>query len=398
MKITSKTRLQGITPEDNLQPALENGNLAILAGTVSGGHLQVDVVSGGGAGEQYADNTAVNAAYKGNLILGTDGTHYQIIGVDSDGHLQVDVLSGGGAGTQYADGAARGTATGTLAMGDDGTNIQSLKCDTNGVLAIQDNNSSLTVDGSVSIASALPAGTNNIGDVDVLTLPAITIAANQTLANVTTLGTITNVVHVDDNGGSLTVDGSVSIASALPAGTNAIGKLAANDGVDIGNVDVPGSTVAHDAVDSGNPHKIGFKAVAFDGTAPPNAAVAESDRVNAIGDLYGRLYVEITHPNYWSVSADYSAAQTNTVIKAAPGAGLSLYITDIVISNEATAGTITLLDGANGSVKFKIYSAINGGCSTNLRTPIKLTANTALCITSTSVTTHSVNISGFIAP
>lgn len=53
------------------------------------------------------------------------------------------------------------------------------------------------VDGLEALgAASLPAGTNNIGDVDVLTLPA------------------------------------------LPAGTNAIGKLAANSGVDIGDVDV----------------------------------------------------------------------------------------------------------------------------------------------------------------
>lgn len=44
----------------------------------------------------------------------------------------------------------------------------------------------------------------------------------------------TGVVSVDDNGGSLTVD----VGTALPAGTNAIGKLAANSGVDIGDVDV----------------------------------------------------------------------------------------------------------------------------------------------------------------
>ena len=39
---------------------------------------------------------------------------------------------------------------------------------------VTDNGGSLTVDGSVSLAAALPAGTNNIGDVDVLTMPAIT--------------------------------------------------------------------------------------------------------------------------------------------------------------------------------------------------------------------------------
>lgn len=44
----------------------------------------------------------------------------------------------------------------------------------------------------------------------------------------------TNPVPVSDAGGSLTVD----VGTALPAGTNAIGKLAANSGVDIGDVDV----------------------------------------------------------------------------------------------------------------------------------------------------------------
>lgn len=61
----------------------------------------------------------------------------------------------------------------------------------------------------------------------------------------------TGVLSVDDNGGSLTVDGSLTtvttvttvsavtaITNALPAGSNAIGKLAANSGVDIGDMDV----------------------------------------------------------------------------------------------------------------------------------------------------------------
>lgn len=63
----------------------------------------------------------------------------------------------------------------------------------------------------------------------------------------------TGLVSVDDNGASLTVDNAgltalegaitgtevqVDVVGALPAGTNAIGKLAANSGVDIGDVDV----------------------------------------------------------------------------------------------------------------------------------------------------------------
>ena len=159
----------------------------------------------------------------------------------------------------------------------------------------------------------------------------------------------------------------------------------------------PDGNVAHDAVDSGNPVKAGGKAVNFDGTVP-GTAVAENDRVNFIADVYGRQFIETAHPNCWDISADYAVAQTNTSIKASPGAGLRLYITDILISNGATAGNITLLDGAGGTVKWDIYPAINGGCVSNLKTPIKLTVNTALCITSTTVTTHSVTICGFIAP
>jgi hypothetical protein len=85
---------------------------------------------------------------------------------------------------------------------------------------VTDNGGSLTVDGTVAAAQS---GTWNVG----------------------TVSTISNVVHVDDNsstlsiddgGGSITVDGTVT--ANLAAGTNAIGKLAANSGVDIGDVDV----------------------------------------------------------------------------------------------------------------------------------------------------------------
>ena len=184
------------------------------------------------------------------------------------------------------------------------------------------------------------------------------------------------------------VIGTVNVAAAQTiattnAGTFAVQAASAGD-------------VAHDSADSGNPTKVGGKAYAFDGTAP-GTAVAEGDRTNFIADPEGRQYINDVHPNYWTVSADYAAAQTNVSVKATPGASLSLYITDIMISNGAVAGNITLLDGSGGTVKLEIYPAINGGASLNLRTPIKLTANTALCLTSTTVTTHSITVCGFIA-
>lgn len=158
------------------------------------------------------------------------------------------------------------------------------------------------VSGAVTLGAALPAGTNNIGDVDVLSIAAgnnnigdvdvASIAAgNNNIGDVdvassalptgasTSAKQDTIIGHVDGletltgavdetapatdtaNSGlngrlqriaqrltsfialvpsALTAGGNfkVAVQEALPAGSNAIGKLAANSGVDIGDVDV----------------------------------------------------------------------------------------------------------------------------------------------------------------
>ena len=78
------------------------------------------------------------------------------------------VVSGGG--TEYADGAARGTATGTVAMVDDGTNIQSLSGDSTGKLNVNN------ISGTVS----LPTGASTSAKQDTV------IAAIDTLESIFT--------------------------------------------------------------------------------------------------------------------------------------------------------------------------------------------------------------------
>ena len=279
--------------------------------------------------------------------------------------------------------------------------------------------------GNVDVVTlpALVAGSANIGDVDVLTVPAplsTTGAGTVATALRTTLGSddpaVTALQLLDNSvdGNYLNVNNNIA-GTDVAAGAGAVNAQtqrvihASDDPVttaiqimddwDAAASDacsVAGDT-AHDAADAGEPVKIGHKNKLFDGSAPGTTVSAENDRVDSIADGYGRQYVEVTHPNYWWVSADYGAAQANASIKAAPGTNLCLFVTDIVISNGAVAGNITLLDGSGGTVLFEIYPPINGGVAISLRTPIKLTANTALCITSTTVTTHSVNIGGFVA-
>lgn len=124
------------------------------------------------------------------------------------------------------------------------------------------------------IVGSLPAGTNNIGDVDVLSCalptgastaakqPALGTAGTAssdvitvqgiaamtpilstlsgtnniaTVTTVTTLGTITNVVHVDDNSGSLTVDGAVTVTNATAANLKAEVTVAAAQTIAVTN-------------------------------------------------------------------------------------------------------------------------------------------------------------------
>ena len=64
---------------------------------------------------------------KGNTSADGSGTDYNVV-VNADGHLQVDVLSGGGGGVQYNDGDALGaTPTGTVILGNDNGNASVLK-------------------------------------------------------------------------------------------------------------------------------------------------------------------------------------------------------------------------------------------------------------------------------
>jgi len=112
----------------------------------------------------------------------------------------------------YTDGT--GSPSKALGIaGTDGTNPQIIKTDAAGELQVD-----------VLTLPALPTGSNNIGDVDVLTVPAPLSTtgggAEATALRVTLANDSTGLVSVDDNGGSLTVDGPLTDAqlraSAVP--------------------------------------------------------------------------------------------------------------------------------------------------------------------------------------
>jgi hypothetical protein len=186
---------------------------------------------------------------------------------------------------------------------------------------------------------------------------------------------------------------SSTIDAALPAGTNAIGKLAANSGVDIGDVDVtslPNVTlaagtntnevvgdVAHDAAAAGNPVQTG-------GYATNNiegvTQVAAGDLTRTVHDLNG---VQVVRP-HTTLEEIQSVRTTNTdgnstSLVAAAGSGVHNYLSAITIWNSSsTDGFVDLRDGTAGSVLYTVPAPQTGGAHIPFPVPLKFGDNTAI--------------------
>ena len=92
--------------------------------------------------------------------------------------------------------------TGTFTVDPAGLATEARQTTGNASLSSIDGKITICNTGAVTVSAALPAGTNNIGDVDVLTLPNVTLASQ---AN-----PFTSAIPISDNAGSITVDGTVA--------------------------------------------------------------------------------------------------------------------------------------------------------------------------------------------
>ncbi|HVR65135.1 MAG TPA: hypothetical protein VMT98_00735, partial [Verrucomicrobiae bacterium] len=156
-------------------------------------------------------------------------------------------------------------------------------------------------------------------------------------------------------------------------------------------------TNPHDSVASSNPMMISGVAETPDDTAPANQVSAEGDQTSFVVDRDGALYTHPHPPRIWHATNEFTTAQTDTAVKAAPGAGLSLYLTDIFVAANG-AVTVTLEEGT-ATLKFRFYAASAGQCvSRDLTVPIKLTANTALTVTTSAAVTCTLSVCGYTAP
>lgn len=231
-----------LSATDNAVLDAIEADTTIIAGAVSGTEMQVDVLT--------MPTVTVTAT---NLDVQSGGADLATSTQAGAIQTAVELIDD----TVATDGSATPTK-GILIAGQDGTNAQTIKTDTNGelqidVLSIAAGNNNI---GDVDVAS-IAAGDNNIGNVDVVTVPTDPFGANADAASATGsisaklkgIATALGVTALDlgsGTGGTRTlrvfrdtaqfVGGTgtdtsatqrVSLATnvALPAGTNAIGKL-----------------------------------------------------------------------------------------------------------------------------------------------------------------------------
>ena len=86
--------------------------------------------------------------------------------------------------------------------------------------------------------------------------------------------------------------------------------------------------IAHDSPDSGNPTKVGYKAIAH-GSNP--TAVAAADRTDAYSNRHGIPWVIGGHPNIVTFEAAYTTAQTDTAIITV-SSGTKIVVTQIQVT------------------------------------------------------------------
>jgi len=223
------------------------------------------------------------------------------------------------------------------------------------------------VSGTVTANQGTPASTANRWPVQITdgTDLALVTAAGEVnvLASAqpgTDIGDVTinnasgaSAVNVQDGGNSITVDQATAtnlrIAGGDAAGSPTAGTVLAVQGIASGtNLNVAQATaanlnatvvqttaanlnaqvvgdVAHDGVDSGNPAKVGGRAIAH-GTNPTQVAAA--DRTNWYFNRHGVPFTLGGHPNIITFEAAYTAAQTDAAIVTV-AAGLKIVVTQI---------------------------------------------------------------------
>lgn len=360
---SSKVLMIGAECDETAAVTVDEGDAGALRMTVARGlHVNLRDSSGNEVsvvgGTQYNEDDAHTSGSKVTgagvvrqdtlaSLCGTDGD-YSLLSVNATGALYVVPTGGtvstvttisqfGGNNINLGNGAV-GTGTLRVTLANDSTGIVSLTTSTASIGKLTANSG---VDiGDVDILS-IAAGDNNIGNVDIVTMPNVTLAA----------GTNTNEVVGD---------------------------------------------AAHDAAIAGNPLRVGARAeTALSGIT----LVSDGDTTDLYAGVDGVL---ITRPycNLEDIVTATPVAITDgssTSVIASQGAGVKFYLTSAIIANSsATDVTVNLRDGTAGAVKATFPVPAAGGVIHAFPVPLPFSADTAVAADpSAAASTITITLVGF---
>lgn len=373
-------------------------NLGVSTGTDAtvrtkdnaGVHLNVSAIS---------DTTGANiASVSAGGLLSVDASGAAVPVTDNGSTLSVD----DGAGSLTIDNAALSVVGG----GVQATALRvTIASDSTGLVSVDDNGGTLSVDdgaGSLTVDNAALSVTG--GGVEASAL-RVTIASDST-----------GVLSVDDNGSSLTIDNAALSVTGGGVEASALRVTIASDSTGVLSIDDNGSTltvdqatasnlnaqvvgaVAHDTGASGNPVSVAGTAETPADSDNANLVSADGDIVRLLASRDGAQFVLPHGPRIWSASNRYTATQTDAAVKAAPSAGLSLYITDIYFASEAQM-RVALEESSTVYVWGYTSAGGGDGVSKHWQTPLKLAAAKGLTVVTTGTSaTCDLVVSGYTAP
>lgn len=411
------------------------------------GRLLVETQGGAGGTSAVDDAAFTPAVDSGTPIMGTvtadtvDSGDVGVVGMtaarslhttlrdstgdsamdDANNAVRVNIVAGSSSGTEYTEGDTDASITGSAVLMEGAANtllpIQGTVAD--GLLVNLGGNNDVTVTGTVAVQENGSALTSLqlIDDIVYTDDTSTHSTGNSKGALIMAAATPTDsAVNANDIGAvAMTTDRKlhVSVQDALPAGTNAIGKLAANSGVDIGDVDVttcgtitPGTaaTSLGKAEDGG--HTTGDVGVMMLGVRndTPNATVTSGDADYGYVSLYktGSVRPALLEDDFAVLGSAHvkkyytNAGAVTDGIVWSPASGKRWYVTDIFL-NVSAAATVTLEDDlvAGDSVVWKAELAANSGWSHHFGTPLFSGEDAADLLVTTSAGNVYITVTGY---
>jgi hypothetical protein len=204
---------------------------------------------------------------------------------------------------------------------------------------------------------------------------------DSTLAAVTTVGTITNVVHVDDNAGALTVDGSVTANAGTNLNTSALaletGGNLASIKTNTDKIPALGQALAAASV------PVILPAATISTLTPPAAITnfanetggnlasikTNTDKIPSLGQALGSASVPVVLPTAQITTltppaaiTGYSTETTLSAINTKLVSGTD--IGDVTINNASGAAAVNIQDGGNSITVDGTVAVTNAGINT----------------------------------